>query len=51
MLHNEKPDFVKKLVAIEGNSAEKNLGIDEKTWMMISDEVLWQSIIYQTLYL
>ncbi|CAH2101730.1 unnamed protein product [Euphydryas editha] len=39
ILHNEKPDFVTKLVAVEGDSAENNLGLDKKTWTMISDEV------------
>ncbi|XP_047542389.1 fatty acyl-CoA reductase wat-like [Vanessa atalanta] len=39
ILRNDKPSFVDKIVGIEGDVSEINLGIDEKTWAMLTNEV------------
>ncbi|XP_050358322.1 fatty acyl-CoA reductase wat-like [Nymphalis io] len=38
-LLKEQPNFVNKLEIVEGDSSEDNLGIDDKTWARLSDEV------------
>ncbi|XP_046975955.1 fatty acyl-CoA reductase wat-like [Vanessa cardui] len=38
-LLKEQPNFADKLQAIEGDCSEDNLGIDEKNWAKLSDEV------------
>ncbi|XP_046975715.1 fatty acyl-CoA reductase wat-like [Vanessa cardui] len=38
-LFKEQPNFVDKLVVVEGDSSEDNLGIDEKNWARLTDEV------------
>ncbi|XP_047542390.1 putative fatty acyl-CoA reductase CG5065 [Vanessa atalanta] len=39
ILRNDNPSFVDKIVGIEGDVSEINLGIDEKTWAMLTDEL------------
>ncbi|XP_047542420.1 fatty acyl-CoA reductase wat-like isoform X2 [Vanessa atalanta] len=39
ILRNDNPSFVDKIVGIEGDVSEINLGIDDKTWAMLTDEV------------
>ncbi|CAH2101867.1 unnamed protein product [Euphydryas editha] len=38
-LHKENPSFVDKIVPIKGDVSENNLGIDEKSWSILTDEV------------
>ncbi|XP_047542497.1 fatty acyl-CoA reductase wat-like [Vanessa atalanta] len=38
-LLKEQPNFAEKLQVIEGDCCEDNLGIDEKNWAKLSDEV------------
>ncbi|XP_046975716.1 fatty acyl-CoA reductase wat-like, partial [Vanessa cardui] len=38
-LLKEQPNFVDKLVVVEGDSSKDNLGIDEKNWARLTDEV------------
>ncbi|XP_064076102.1 fatty acyl-CoA reductase wat-like [Vanessa tameamea] len=39
ILRNDKPSFVDRIVGIEGDVSEINLGIDDKTWAMLTNEV------------
>ncbi|XP_046975720.1 putative fatty acyl-CoA reductase CG5065 [Vanessa cardui] len=39
ILRNEKPSFVDKIVGIEGDVSDINLGIDEDTWNTLTNEV------------
>ncbi|XP_050358331.1 putative fatty acyl-CoA reductase CG5065 [Nymphalis io] len=39
ILRKEKPSFVDKIVGIEGDVSEINLGIHEKTWASLTNEV------------